>query len=129
VKQKSTLLIVDGVINLALGILLAIFPHTLVVFLGIPDTGTPFYASILGAILTGIGIALVMEYFKLSSKITGLGMEGAITINLLGAGALAVWLLAGNLELPLRGYLFLWFLAILVFGVASFELIYILRHR
>ena len=127
-KRQSWLLILDGLINLVLGILLAIFPSNLTELLGIPIPNTPFYASVLGAILTGIGIALLIEYFKPSSKVTGLGLEGAITINILGAGALVAWLLAGHLELPQRGYLFLWVVASLVLGVALFELIYKLRH-
>lgn len=127
-KRQSWLLILDGLINLVLGILLAIFPSNLTELLGIPIPNTPFYASVLGAILSGIGIALLIEYFKPSSKVTGLGLEGAITINILGAGALVAWLLAGHLELPQRGYLFLWVVASLVLGVALFELIYKLRH-
>jgi hypothetical protein len=128
-KHQSWLLLVDGLINLALGILLAVFPRNLTEFLGIPIPSTPFYASVLGAILTGIGFALFIEYFKLSSEITGLGLEGAITINILGAGALVTWLLAGHLDLPQKGYLFLWFIAILVLGVALVEFIYKLRQR
>jgi hypothetical protein len=128
VKRQSWLLILDGLINLVLGILLAIFPSNLTELLGIPIPNTPFYASVLGAILSGIGVALLIEYFKPSSKVTGLGLEGAITINILGAGALVAWLLAGHLELPQRGYLFLWVVASLVLGVALFELIYKLRH-
>ena len=127
-KRQSWLLILDGLINLVLGILLAIFPSNLTELLGIPIPNTPFYASVLGAILSGIGIALLIEYFKPSSKVTGLGLEGAITINILGAGALVAWLTAGHLELPQRGYLFLWVVASLVLGVALFELIYKLRH-
>ena len=128
-RHRSWLLLLDGLINLALGILLAIFPRNLTEFLGIPIPNTPFYASVLGAILTGIGIALLIEYFKASAEIVGLGLEGAITINILGAGALVAWILAGHLQLPQRGYLFLWLIAILVLGVALIELIYKLRHR
>jgi hypothetical protein len=121
-KPQSILLIVDGVINLALGIPLAIFPHRLAEFLGIPITTTPFYASILGAVLTGIGFALLVECFKRSTAITGLGLDGAIIINLIGAGTLVIWLVAGQLVLSLRGTIFLWIIAILVLGTAGIEI-------
>ncbi len=71
-NRKSWLLFLDGLINLALGVLLVIFPRNLVEFLGIPIPSTPFYASILGAILTSIGVALLIEYLKPSSMVTGL---------------------------------------------------------
>jgi hypothetical protein len=128
-KRQSGLLFVDGLINLALGFLLAVFPRHLAEFLGIPIPNTPFYASLLGAILTGIGAALLLEYYTQSAVITGLGVEGAIIINMLSAGTLIVWLVAGHLELPQRGYLFLWSITILVLLVTVLELIHILRQR
>jgi hypothetical protein len=121
-KRQSILLMVDGLINLALGIPLAIFPRSLADLLGIPNPTTPFYASILGAVLTGIGVALLVECFKRSTRISGLGLDGAIIINFLGAGTLVIWLVTGHLVLPLRGTLFLWIVAILVLGTAVVEI-------
>jgi hypothetical protein len=122
-KYKSKLLLVDAFINLALGVPLTFFPRSLPKFLGLPISTDPFYPSMLGAILTGIGMALVIERYKPSTKISGLGLEGAIVINLLGGLALIVWLVSGHLYLPPRGVLLLWVIAILVFGIAILELL------
>jgi hypothetical protein len=117
VKPRTISLVVDSLIILALGILLVIFSRRLAAeFLGVPIPMTPFYASLLGAVLIGIGFALLLESFKHSASISGLGLEGAITINLLGVGTLIIWLVSGNLVLPLHGTLFLSIVALLVLG-------------
>lgn len=120
-KKESALLLVDALINLALGVPLTFFPMGMAKFLGIPIPDKPFYASILGAVLIGIGLALLIERSRDLLKVTGLGLGDAIAINLCGAGTLSVWLVAGNLGISLRGYLFLGFVAALVIGTAIFE--------
>jgi hypothetical protein len=120
--HKSYLLVIDALINLALGISLAIFPRSLAEMLGIPIPMTPFYTSILGGVLTGIGIALLIERFRPSARISGLGLEGAIIINFFGAGTLVIWLVIGHLVIPVRGLLFLWMVAILVLGTTVIEI-------
>jgi NO-binding membrane sensor protein with MHYT domain len=72
------LLLVDAAINLALGIPLTFFPRNTAAFLGVSVSEIPFYASLLGAVLVGIGIALLVEHFKGAHKLTGLGLGGAI---------------------------------------------------
>ena len=59
--KHKILLLVDGTVNLILGLLLLIFPFGIIDLLGLPPTNTHFYASILGAVLFGIGIALFIE--------------------------------------------------------------------
>ena len=98
--QETTLLEVDAAVNLALGILLLVFPRSLVEVLGIPDAVSAFYPSVLGAVLFGIGIALLVARFR--PALGGLGLGGAIAINVSGGLVLAVWLLAGGLALPTR---------------------------
>jgi hypothetical protein len=117
--SSSTLLTIDAIINLALGILLGIFPQSLIAALGIPDTTAAFYPSILGAVLFGIGIALIVERVRGSS---GLGLTGAVSINLCGGLVLAAWLLLGPLEIPLRGRIILWGLVTVLVGISSLEL-------
>ena len=117
--QKTTLLKVDAVVNLALGVLLLVFPRPLVELLGVPATPDAFYPSILGAVLFGIGLALLIELFRPS--LGGLGLGGAIAINLSGGLVLAMWLLAGKLELPARGYALLWALVFVLVGISSTE--------
>ncbi|MEA3441387.1 MAG: hypothetical protein U9R58_14010, partial [Chloroflexota bacterium] len=119
--NKGLLLIVDGIVNLVLGILLLIFPRGIVAALGAPVSTSKFYPSILGAVLFGIGLALLMEHFGSDRGIRGLGLGGAIVINLCGAITLAFWLLSGKLQIPTRGNIVLWTIAgiVLVIGLVE----------
>lgn len=119
--NHDTLLKTDAAINLILGVLLMAFPAKLVTALGIPLSDTPFYATILGGVLFGIGLALLMECYLKSSGFGGLGLGGAIAINLCGGLVLAAWLLSDKLTLPLRGQIFLWFLVVLLIGLSLLE--------
>jgi hypothetical protein len=56
----------------------------------------------------------------------GLGLGGAVAINLCGGIVLFIWLISGALDLPLRGLVFLWALAIVLVGISTVEL---LTHR
>lgn len=125
--NRSTLLKADAAINLILGILLMAFPAGLVKALGIPMPGTPFYATILGGVLFGIGLALLVECYRKSNRFVGLGLGGAIAINLCGGFVLAAWLLSDKLTLPLRGHIFLWFLVLLLVGISLLECLSHLR--
>ncbi|MGD8961855.1 MAG: hypothetical protein PVF29_15155 [Desulfobacterales bacterium] len=119
--KHTFLLKVDAVINLILGILLMAFPAGLVKALGIPMEVPAFYATILGAVLFGIGLALLMECYRRSSRFSGLGLGGAIAINLCGGCALAIWLSSDTLSLPLRGEIALWFLVLILIGLSLLE--------
>jgi hypothetical protein len=120
--QRSTLLIIDGSINLALGLLLLIFPTSLVEILGIPNPTSPFYPNVLGGVLFGIAIALFVESRNSKSSGVGLGLTGAVIINLCGGVVLGAWLLFGGLGLPVRGQLILWILVVLLVGISAVEL-------
>jgi hypothetical protein len=121
-SKHSVLLAIDGAVNLALGILLLSFPAGLPALLGLPPTSTYFYSSILGAVIFGIGIALMLELYGAPFRIRGLGIGGAITINLCGGGALLVWLMAVPFEIPFRGKAILWALGTLVVGLGLIEM-------
>ena len=121
--EKNLLLTVDSIVNLVLGILLMFFPAQLLSGFGLPKVETFFYVSILGAVLFGIGVALLLERYIGKTGFTGLGIAGAIAINLCGAGALILWLLFGKLDLSPGGTIFLWSIAILVLGVTAAELL------
>lgn len=121
-KKKITL-ITDAVINLILGILLLAYSPGLVSILGVPPSDNFFYPNILGAVLLGIGIALVIEAFrKRKDKYTGLGLLGAVIINICGGTVLLIWLLSGGLNLPQKGLVFLWTLDVLLLGISLVEL-------
>lgn len=120
--KHNTLLKIDGLINLILGIVLLIFPSSLVAFLGVPPSQNAFYPSILGGVLLGIAVALFAEGRSTGDHTSGLGLLGAVCINLCGGLVLGAWLLFGELELPLRGSIFLWSLVALLVGISSIEL-------
>ena len=117
-KTEKTLLMIDAAVNLALGILLLSFPAGLVKLLGLPPTSTWFYPSILGAVIFGIGLALLVEW---RGYMRGLGIGGAIAINLCGSAVLVAWLVINPFDLPLRGYILLWSVAIIVLGIGLVE--------
>ena len=121
-KPRTTLLRVDGAINLVLGVLLAAFPEGLVETLGVPPTEDRFYPTVLGAVLFGIGIALLLEAGRLPGGIMGLGLGGAIAINLTAAIALILWIILGDLEIPTRGQVLLGVLSAGLVAISSFEL-------
>ncbi len=120
--RKRIILLIDAIINFALGIILLIFPLNLIRLLGLPISEMSFYPSIFGAVLIGIAFALLIEYFKKQKQAVGLGISGAIVINFCGGIALALWLILGHLEIPLRGYVILWGLVLILFVLSSIEL-------
>lgn len=121
---RRQLLVIDAGVNLFLGGLLLVFPAAVVTFLGVPPSDNRFYPSLLGAVLSGIGVALLQESRSPdSSPATGLGLRGAVTINLCAGFVLAGWLLIGSLNLPVRGVAFLWFLVVLLIGISGLELV------
>jgi len=122
VKCKA-LLLIDGIVNLLLGIVLLLFPFGMAQLLGVPLPSINFYPTILGAVILGIGIALLIEVFGASRDIRGLGLAGAIAINFCGAGILILWLIFAPLNLPLRGCYVLWTIAIGVLAIGFIELI------
>jgi hypothetical protein len=121
-KPRTNLLRVDGVINLVLGVLLMAFPTGLVEALGVPPTEDRFYPTVLGAVLFGAGVALLLEANRLPGGIIGLGLGGAVVINLAAASVLIVWLIWGNLEIPTRGRVLIGVLSAGLLAISSFEL-------
>jgi peptidoglycan/LPS O-acetylase OafA/YrhL len=128
--MRRTMLFVDAAVNLALGVMLLLFSPELADFLGVPHSSTNFYPNILGAALFGIGIALVIAAVpKSGAPNRGLGLYGAISINLCGGVVLTLWLILGKLELPVKGLVFLWSLAAMLVVLSGAELIGGLRKR
>jgi len=121
-SKHRVLLAIDGIVNLLIGAILLFFPAGLAELLGLPLSNTYFYASILGAVIFGIGVALLLELYGAPSRVRGLGLGGAIAINLCGGGALLVWLLAFPLGIPLHGQVILWTVGILVLIIALAEI-------
>jgi hypothetical protein len=120
----KTVLFIDAIINFILGILLLLFSPLFIEWLGIPSSSTAFYPNILGAVFIGITIALLINVFGKKDGVSdGLGLTGAISINLCGGIVLAAWLSFGNLRLPAKGYIFLWLLVLVLIIISLIELI------
>ena len=126
--MKKELLTVDGVVNLMLGGFLLWYPAPVVELLGLPSGGSPFFANILGAVLFGVGVALLIESRRPPLQIAGLGLGGAIAINLCGGIVLAAWLVTGLTELTSLGRVALWALVVVLVGLSAAELYNHLRR-
>ena len=123
-KSKSKiLLLIDGIVNLLLGMLLLLFPFGVAQVFGVPQANSNFYPMILGAVIFGIGISLLIEVYGKSRGIHGLGLPGAIVINFCGAGVLTMWLIIVPFNLPFRGYIILWTIALVVLALGFIELL------
>jgi hypothetical protein len=120
--KYRVLLTIDAFVNLFLGAVLLSFPAGVLGFLGLPPTNTYFYATILGGVIFGIGGALCMELWGATRGVRGLGLGGAIVINICGAGVLLAWLIPGGMDLPLRGQVLLWGVAVVVLGIGIAEI-------
>ncbi len=117
-KDKGILLTADAVVNLVLGAVLVLAPAGVIEFFGLPAAGNYFYTSVLGAVLVGIGLALLLSLGSWS----GLGLMGAVTINLCGATAVVGWMLFNSSVLGIRGKVVLWSVALIVYCIAFYEL-------
>lgn len=117
--ENLRLLELDGIGNVLLGLPLLLFPQSVSDFLGLPAAGATFYPPILGAIFVGIGVALLLQRFKPS--LGGLGLGGALSINLIFGLVLAGWLLLSQADLPLRGTLVLSLLASILIAISLAE--------
>jgi hypothetical protein len=128
INTNYILLTIDAIVNLLLGLLILLFPVGLDRLLGVPIPGDYFYTTILGAVIFGIGIALLIELKSTTDSRHGLGLGGAIAINFIGSLFLMFMLLSHDLDLPLRGYILLWAIVFLVFLTGLAEL-FLRSHR
>lgn len=100
--REGLLLWVDAGVNLVLGALLLAVPTTLASLLGLPPPEPGFYARVLGGVLLGIGAALVAEATR-GPRLRGLGLAGAVAVNVTAGAVLAALLAARGMDLPPRG--------------------------
>lgn len=127
--RRRELLVLDGIGNVALGVLLLVMPFRLAAGLGIVETGSRFYPTLFGAVLFGIGVALLMESRRNGIQAKGLGLYGALAINTSFGVALGGWLLFGELRLPLHGAVILWSFVLVLLGLSGVELSAELRSQ
>ena len=62
-KKTSVTLLVDTIIQYAMGILCILYPFVIEP-IGVPIFEPPFYPTILDAVLFGISITLTIEYYR-----------------------------------------------------------------
>jgi len=127
--KEPILLFLNALINLALGILLILFPYELMNALGIPIPKNTFYVILLGTALVGIGLALLVERFRSALGLTGLGLTGAMLVNTSVATALTLCLIYGDLDIPRNGYIVLWGIVGLFGAFVFLELAEIIRLK
>ena len=120
-KKHQALLLIDGIVNLILGLILLLYPFGIDEFLGLPQSQMDFYPTILGGVIFGIGLALVIERFGFNKNLRGLGIAGAIVINFCGGLTLLAWLLFYPLNIPIHGFIILWIVAIVVLLIGIIE--------
>lgn len=120
---EKRLLEVDAGINLGLGVVLATLPGPLLRTLGMPSWKERFYPRVLGGVLTGVGVALLAERFSPSRRFRGLGLAGAVPINMLGSAALTELLMKEDIGAPLRGKVLLWLLNTTLVGLSAVEVL------
>ena len=114
------LLWIETVLKLAAGAALLLFPVATARVLGLPRAEVSFWPLLLGGVLAGVAAAAFLEGFVKNSH--GLGLAGAMAINLAGAATIATLLVAGNDVTTRRGRLALWLAAIVLAGLAFVEL-------
>lgn len=116
---NERLLELDGIGNVLLGLPLLVIPGIVSEFLGLPTMSATFFPAILGAVFVGIGVALLLERFE--PALGGLGLGGALVINLTFGLVLGGWLLSSGASLPARGLLVLWLLTVILVGISAAE--------
>ncbi len=87
-----------------------------------PRSGRARVLFIDGFINLLLGVALLWEGVRGDGQLIGLGLGGAIAINLCGGLVLTGWPLFGELRLPLRGQVLLWGLASILVLISLVEL-------
>ncbi len=120
--SRSAILLFDGVGNLLLGTVLLVTPTGVATWLGIEDPGGAFFPTLFGAVLLGIGVALLLERSAKLEDIRGLGLGGALVINFAFGIALAGWLLVEGPGLPGHATIILWALVVILVGLGAVEL-------
>jgi hypothetical protein len=121
-NEDRMLLLIDSVVNTVLGLVLLAFPLGSGEILGLPISEKNFYPAILGAVLLGIGIALFIEVKYYDRGKRGLGLDGAIIINIVASVVLIIILIFGQLNISTTGLTILWVvgLSVLIIGLAEY---------
>ena len=118
---EQTLLWIDALLNLLVGVGLLTFPPALIRALGLPETGATLYPRVFGGVLIGIAIALLVEVMV--PALGGLGLGGVIVINLCGAAVVGSYLVSRSIDIADRGRFLLWTVVIVLLALSAVELL------
>jgi hypothetical protein len=113
------LLWLEMLLKLVAGLLLTLAPLTTLRILGLPRPDTGFWPRVCGALLLGMAGALFLEG---TSRGHGLGLAGAIVINLCGAAVLAAQLVLEAGPASRRGRITVWLAVCLLVIVSVVEI-------
>ena len=113
------LLWLETLLKLVPGVLLALAPLTTLRIIGLPRPDTGFWPRLCGALLVGMAGALFLEG---TSRGHGLGLAGAIVINLCGASVLAALLVLDAGPPSRRGRIVVWLIVCLLVTLSVFEI-------
>jgi hypothetical protein len=121
-RARRRVLTTDSAANYLLGLPLLAVPRQTAALLGLPAEASTFYQRVLGGVLTGVATALAIERNRSDAGPVGLGTAGAIAINTLGGGSVALWLASSEARaLTLRGRLLLGGVATGVLAIGAVE--------
>jgi hypothetical protein len=118
--MAQQLLWIETLFKLAGGCALVLLPLTTARVLGLPVAASGFWPRMLGAVLLGLAGATLIEGSTSASK--GLGLAGAVVVNLACAAVLTALLVLGRAAATGRGRVILWALAALLLGLSLFEI-------
>jgi hypothetical protein len=128
-RHRDIILLVNSAIYLILGLILLIYTPSIIVDLGLPAAPHPFFSNLAGGVFMGISIAFIIEYLKKPGGIVGVGLGGAVAINLCVGTVLVFWLMAESLQIPLRGRIFLWIVTLYLISNSVIEIIIAIRRK
>jgi hypothetical protein len=118
--MAQQLLWIETLLKLSGGVTLALFPFTTARLLGLPVSAAGLWPRLLGAVLIGLAGAAFIEGSTPGSR--GLGLAGAVLINLVSAAMLIVLLMLERAAATMRGRGALWALAIGLVILSLFEI-------
>lgn len=115
------LLFIETVLKLSGGLVLLLAPLTAAHVFGLSKPQSGFWPRLLGAVLIGLAGATYLE----AVKHDGLSMAGCVVINLTVSAVIIILLLLGAAATSRRGRAALGLLAIMLAGLAFFEIAFI----
>lgn len=116
------LLWIETLVKLAPGLALLLAPGWTARALGLPRDPTGFWPRLLGGTLVGLAAGFVLEGWI--GNVHGIGLAGALAVNLAAAGTIAGLLILGKAAPSRRGRILLWLAVALLVLLALLELPY-----